>query len=104
MTAYVISESKVLDEALYDRYRSLASPAVSKYGGRYIVRRSLPEAVEGTWLDQERLVIVEFSSIDRAHEWYSSREYAVALEVRQQALIRRLLFVDGVSSSSQSEI
>ena len=41
-------------------------------------------------------VIAEFPSMARAHEWYRSPEYAKALELRQTALHRRLIFVDGV--------
>ena len=33
----------------------------------------------------------------RLREWYASPEYAPALEIRQAALGRRLLFVEGVA-------
>ncbi|MGH7868052.1 MAG: DUF1330 domain-containing protein [Candidatus Dormibacteraceae bacterium] len=45
------------------------------------------------------MVIVEFPTMKRAQEWYSSPEYAPALEIRTKAMERRLLFVDGVPSS-----
>ena len=32
----------------------------------------------------------------RARAWYASPEYAAALQVRQGALERRLIFVEGV--------
>jgi uncharacterized protein (DUF1330 family) len=35
----------------------------------------------------------------RAREWYRSPAYAEALRVRQTALKRRLIFVDGVPSA-----
>jgi uncharacterized protein (DUF1330 family) len=42
-----------------------------------------------------RVVVVEFPTMERLRGWYSSREYAEALAVRQTALTRRLLFVEG---------
>jgi uncharacterized protein (DUF1330 family) len=38
VTAYVISEFTVLDEAAAGRYRSLAAASIARYGGRYVVR------------------------------------------------------------------
>jgi uncharacterized protein (DUF1330 family) len=32
----------------------------------------------------------------RAREWYASNEYSEALKVRQSALTRRLIFVEGL--------
>jgi uncharacterized protein (DUF1330 family) len=42
--------------------------------------------------------VVEFPSMQRLREWYASPEYAKALEVRQTALDRRLIFVEGVAA------
>lgn len=98
MSAYVISEVEVLDEEAFDRYRSLAQRSIEQYGGRYVLRGSLPDAVEGEWDAERRLVIVEFPSREVARRWYESPEYAEALEVRSHALRRRLLFVDGVTA------
>jgi uncharacterized protein (DUF1330 family) len=97
MSAYVISEVEVLDEAEADRYRSIAQRSIAQYGGQYVVRGGIPEAVEGEWDLERRLVIVEFPTLEAAHTWYESPEYAGALDVRAQALRRRLLFVDGIA-------
>jgi uncharacterized protein (DUF1330 family) len=94
MTAYVISDVEFLDAALVEQYRSLAQASIAKYGGRYLARGGSVEPVEGDWAPQ-RIVIVEFPSMARAHEWYRSPEYAEALAVRQTALKRKLIFVDG---------
>jgi uncharacterized protein (DUF1330 family) len=96
MAAYVISEVEVLDESSFERYRKLAQRSIEQHGGRYIVRAALPEAAEGDWAPQRRLVIVEFPDMDTARRWYSSDSYAEALAFRDQALRRRLLFVDAV--------
>ncbi|HEX3195224.1 MAG TPA: DUF1330 domain-containing protein, partial [Streptosporangiaceae bacterium] len=54
---------------------------------------------EGTWPASARIVIVEFPSMERLRAWYASADYAEALAVRQTALDRRLLFVDGTHIS-----
>ena len=95
MTAYAISEVEVLDEARAERYRELAAASIAHYGGRYIVRGARPQVPEGEWPLDERVVIVEFPSMARLREWYASPEYAGALAIRQTALARRLLFVEG---------
>src|ERR671924_1424728 len=91
MSAYVISEVEVVDEAEADRYRSIAQRSIEQHGGRYVVRGAVPEAVEGEWDEGQRLVVVEFPSLEAAHKWYESPEYAEALDIRTHALRRRLL-------------
>lgn len=76
--------------------RQAAAASIAQYGGRYLVRGVLPDAVEGTWPVESRMVVVEFPSMDDARLWYGSPEYAEALEIRRGALERRLLFVDGL--------
>lgn len=97
MPAYVISEVEVIDQVLADRYRSLAEASIAQYGGRYIARGGAIDAVEGDWPPGQRIVMVEFPTMERAYEWYASPEYAEALKVRHKALTRRLIFVDGVA-------
>jgi uncharacterized protein (DUF1330 family) len=99
MPAYAISEVTVLDDAGGRRYRDLAARSIARYGGRYLVRGADPRVQEGEWPAEARVVIVEFPSMAELQRWYSSAEYAEALEVRSTALDRRLLFVDGVETS-----
>ncbi len=94
MTAYVISEVEVLDERLAEQYEESARYSIEQYDGRYVVRGASPDVVEGSWPETRR-VVVEFPNMRRAREWYDSPEYARALEIRQSALDRRLLFVEG---------
>ena len=46
--------------------------------------------------EPKTIIVVEFPSMERLREWYASPEYAEALKVRQTALDRRLIFVEGV--------
>lgn len=95
MAAYVISEVEVRDRAAMEAYRTLAAQTIAQYGGRYLARGGAAEVVEGG-PPAKTIIIVEFPSMARAREWYASAEYADALKLRQTALDRRLLFVEGV--------
>ena len=97
MGAYVISEVRIVDDVGGDRYREMAAASIAAHGGRYVVRGALPEALEGAWSDDTRLVIVEFPTADAARAWYSSPEYAEALALSRTVLQRRLLLAAGVA-------
>ena len=68
---------------------------IARYGGRYLVRGGQAALAEGG-PEPKNIIIVEFPSMERLREWYASPEYAQALKVRQTALDRRLIFVEGV--------
>ena len=95
MAAYVISEVEIIDEEAAESYKQLASVSIETYGGRYIVRGAEAHMAEGQ-AAKGRIVIVEFPSLQRVHEWYTSKEYAKALEFRDTALNRRLFFAEGL--------
>jgi uncharacterized protein (DUF1330 family) len=95
MPAYVISELEVRDAAGIETYRTLAAKSIAQYGGRYLGRGGAASTAEGG-PPPKNIIVVEFPSMERLREWYASPEYAEALKVRQTALDRRLIFVEGV--------
>jgi uncharacterized protein (DUF1330 family) len=52
------------------------------------------QVLEGSW-NPNMIVIVEFPNLEQARAWNRSPEYAFALEVRDTALSRNLILVDG---------
>jgi uncharacterized protein (DUF1330 family) len=50
--------------------------------------------VEGAW-KPSAIIIIEFPDIERAKTWYRSTEYAAALAVRDQAISRDMILVEG---------
>jgi uncharacterized protein (DUF1330 family) len=71
MSAYVLVDIEVTDPAEYELYRKIAYPVIAEFGGRYLVRGGTTDIREGDW-NPNRLVIVEFESLERAREWYDS--------------------------------
>ncbi|MHB1517874.1 MAG: DUF1330 domain-containing protein [Acidimicrobiales bacterium] len=97
--AYVISAVEgFVDEATVRRYAELAGPAIEHLGGRFIVSNSEPVLVEGQ-CPSRHLSIVEFPSIEEAHDWYDSPEYAEARALTPATFNGRvLIFVEGIST------
>ncbi|MEI9428936.1 DUF1330 domain-containing protein [Mesorhizobium sp. Cs1299R1N3] len=96
MPAYVISDVTVRDEEALQTYRSRAAASIARHGGRYLVRGGQVQTLEGDW-HPGPLIVVEFPDIERARRWYASAEYAAALEVRDAALSRDLILVEGMA-------
>jgi uncharacterized protein (DUF1330 family) len=98
MAAYLISDVTVKDAATFETYRTRAAASIAQYGGRYLVRGGSIERLEGGWAPRT-IIVVEFSDVERARTWYRSPEYAEALAVRDEALGRNLILVDGISAT-----
>ena len=99
MPAYLISDITLRNREAFEVYRSRAADAIHRFGGRYLARLGTVQTLEGTW-NPKMIVVVEFPSLERAREWYRSPEYAGALDVRDQALSRNLILVDGMDDSA----
>ncbi len=95
MPGYVIVNVTVRDPMRYEEYRRLATPTVSAYGGRYLVRGGPVDAREGDWTPS-RLVVLEFPTMERAREWWESPEYAPAKAVRQSCADTQLVITEGL--------
>jgi uncharacterized protein (DUF1330 family) len=96
MPAYLILDIHVEDPEEYAAYRERSPATLEAYGGRYLVRGGPHEVIEGDW-NPERVVVVEFPSIERAHEWYESPEYQEIVEMRKRAAPSKVVLVEGVS-------
>ncbi|MFZ5463169.1 MAG: DUF1330 domain-containing protein [Pseudomonadota bacterium] len=95
MTAYIIAQATVTDPGQYEEYKKLASEAVAKYGGRYIVRGGATHLLEGDWAPA-RLVVLAFDSAEQAKRFYNSPEYQAARNARQGAASMNMLVVEGI--------
>ncbi|RAZ80048.1 DUF1330 domain-containing protein [Mesorhizobium atlanticum] len=97
MPAYIISDVTIRDREAFEAYRSRAAASIAAHGGRYLVRGGDVDALEGNW-QPGLLIVVEFPDSETARRWYRSDEYAAALEVRDTALSRNLILVEGIGS------
>ena len=94
---WVVTYRSMTNEKAWSEYAKLAVPALTGAGGRFMVAGMPAKAWESGM--NQRVVVVEFPSMEQAHRWYTSPEYAEALALRQSALNRRLVLVDGVKGA-----
>lgn len=95
MPAYVIVEISIHDPVAYEDYKKLTPAAIAAYDGKFVVRGGQAEPLEGEW-QPERIVILEFPTVERAKEWWSSEIYTEAKIIRQRAATTKMLVVQGV--------
>ena len=95
MPAYVIFDLHVEDPDAYAPYREPAAASIAAHGGRYLVRGGAHEVLEGDW-DVDRLVVLEFPSMEQARAWYSSPEYQEVAPIRHAASRGPGVLIEGV--------
>jgi uncharacterized protein (DUF1330 family) len=95
MTAYWVSiYQEIRDEQKMAAYAALAGPALTSAGGR-VIARDLPEKVYEGGLNQ-RVVIIEFDSLEAATAAYDSPAYREALAALGDGVRREIRIVPGV--------
>jgi uncharacterized protein (DUF1330 family) len=96
MAAYVIGfVSNVKDPAGFAEYQKLAIPTLEKYGGKVIVGGNKIEVADGNWAPAGAIV-VQFESLQKAKQWYNSREYHPLVARRKAAAATTgVIFLDG---------
>ena len=84
MAAYLMADVLPEDIEAYraSGYLEAAVATAKAYGGVYRARGGETVVLEGDW-EPERMVIIEFPSMDQLLAWYSSPEYQEWAPVRQ---------------------
>lgn len=94
MSAYIVVRMKVTDPEQYKRYAARTPECVASFGGRFIARGGEAVTLEGPEF-RDRMVIIEFPSLERAQEFYNSPEYTEIKALRQHAGIGEFIAVEG---------
>jgi uncharacterized protein (DUF1330 family) len=95
---YIVAEVKVSDAAAFAQYRPLSEAALVQHGGRFLIRGGQAEVLEGPWNPPQRLIVMEFDSVEQAKGFYYSDEYQAARKLRENAGVMNMLVVSGVDS------
>ena len=75
-------------------YAKLAGPAIQAAGGRFLARGTAAKAYEAGVV--QRVVIIEFDSVEKAAAAHDSKAYQAALEILGNGADRDLRIVEGV--------
>ncbi len=94
MAAYLIVDLEVTDPAGYDEYRKQVPASLATYGAKLLVRGGRVATLEGGWKPQ-RIVMVEFPSMEAAQRWYDSEEYRGPKALRLRSTRGRAVLVEG---------
>ena len=94
-SAYVIANVDVTDPVQYEEYKRLSTIAMKANGAEVCIRGGQVEVLEGDW-NPSRFVMLKFPSVEAAHRFYDSPEYAAAKKAREGAANMRMIIVEGV--------
>lgn len=95
MSAYVVFDITVNDPEKYEEYKKRTMPTIEAFGGRFIVRGGQLEVLEGDWAPN-RVVILEFESMEKAKRWINSPEYSEVKKIRHNTARSNAFIVEGV--------
>lgn len=95
MSAYIIVEVEVKDPIKYEDYKKLTPATLAVYGGKFIVRGGKGELLEGD-KQPERIVILEFESVEKAKAWWNSPEYSEVKKLRHATANSRMIVIEGL--------
>ena len=94
MKGYLIANIAVSDAAGFEAYRSQVPAVIAQHGGRYLVRGGAVQQVE-RGDSFERLVVIEFPSLEAARRFYGSAAYAPLLALRERTTRSEVVLVEG---------
>ena len=97
MTAYIVAIIDIQDPEAYKKYTARTPDVVANHGGRFLIRGSEPEVLEGEW-DLPRLVLLEFDDLAAARSFYRSADYQEILPLRLAASQGKAAIFDGAPS------
>jgi uncharacterized protein (DUF1330 family) len=96
MSAYAIMDVQIHDIGEYMEYMGQVGPLLEAAGARYLVRGGPFTVLEGDY-QPNRLVLVEFPSLEALETFHTSEEYEALRQLRNHCSSTRLIAVSGVS-------
>lgn len=91
---WVAAYRSISDPDALAGYAKLAGPAIATAGGRFLARGTAAKAYEAGVL--QRLVIIEFDTVENAVAAHDSEGYQAALKVLGKTADRDLRIVEGI--------
>jgi uncharacterized protein (DUF1330 family) len=85
----------ILNPTALAEYAKIAGPAIQAGGGRFLAR-GLPAKVYDAG-KSERVVVIEFDSLEQAIATHDGAAYAPALKVLEGAVVREVRIIEGAA-------
>jgi uncharacterized protein (DUF1330 family) len=96
MPAYAIGRLEMHNPSWLQEYGPKTAALVARHGGKYLVRGSTMERLEGTGTLPSVVVVLEFPSMAQAKAWYRDPEYAPLIKLRQTGADLDFILVEGL--------
>ena len=101
MPAYAVAHMRqVTTGPAIAEYLERIDATLAPFGGRFVVHGGQVEVVEGSW--PGHLIVIEFPSRARVHDWYRSAAYQQILALRTGNSHSDVIVVDGVGSGHRA--
>lgn len=94
MSAYLIVNAKITDQAKVDEYMAAAGATLGEHEIKLLALTTDIEVLEGTPAG-ERTVVLEFADRAALHAWYDSPAYQEAKQLRLAGTDGFAIVVDG---------
>ena len=92
---WVNTYRSINNQAAFEAYAQLAGPAIQAAGGRFLVRGGPAKVYESGLM--QRVVVIEFDSLDQAVKAHDSAGYQAALAALANGADRDIRIVEGVA-------
>jgi len=102
MPVYLIIDIAVRNpeaKADYAEYICKARPIIESHGGRYLARGGKITLINGDW-NPERVVMIEFPSLDHVNQWWNDPAYQAIKGLRENAVFANAIVVEGCGPQS----
>ena len=96
MKAYALASVQMRDNSWVNQYAAKTAALVAKHGGRYLVRGSNLEKLEGAAPLPHVVVVIEFPDMAQARAWHTDPEYAPLIKLRQGGCDTEFILVEGL--------
>lgn len=94
MSAYLIADIKVINDAWVPRYAASVHGLVHKHGGKYLARSGHVRTLEGNPLETSLIALIEFPSIEAAEAFANDPDYAPFAAARKAGTDSRFQLID----------
>ncbi|WP_136684225.1 DUF1330 domain-containing protein [Falsirhodobacter xinxiangensis] len=94
MTAFLIAEVKVTNDAWIPDYAARVHDIAARHGGRYLSRSGSIETLEGAPTDETLIALIQFPDRAAAHAFANDPEYAPFAKARQDGSVSHFRVID----------
>lgn len=93
MPGFIIAQLEIFDKKTFLAYKKSVSRTIEAFEGRVIVRGRPVTILEGNW-NLKSIIIIEFPSVERANEWWSSQMYSKVRKIREKSAETKMIILE----------